>query len=78
MADVHVHVQPTQKWRRTETTEISTETYDVADYRPTQEELMAVDDFMVLNDIIVDPTDDRNYTVKTDDGQNKTDVGQKW
>jgi hypothetical protein len=30
---------------------------------------MAVDDFMVLNDIIVDPTDDRNYTVKTDDGQ---------
>jgi hypothetical protein len=38
---------------------------------------MAVDDFMVLNDIIVDPTDDRNYTVKTDDGQNKTDVGQK-
>ena len=30
---------------------------------------MAVDDFIVLNDIIVDPTDDRNYTVKTDDGQ---------
>jgi hypothetical protein len=26
----------------------------------TQDELMAVDDFMVLNDIIVDPTDDRN------------------
>jgi hypothetical protein len=30
---------------------------------------MAVDDFMVLNDIIVDPTDDRNCTVKKDDGQ---------
>ena len=67
MADVHV--QPTRKRRRTETTQISTETYDVTDYRPTQEELMAVDDFMVLNDIIVDPTDDRNCTVKTDDGQ---------
>ena len=63
MADVHV------KRRRIETTEISTETYDVTDYRPTQDELMAVDDFMVLNDIIIDPTDDRNCTVKTDDGQ---------
>ena len=30
---------------------------------------MAVDDVMVLNDIIVDPTDDRNCIVKTDDGQ---------
>jgi hypothetical protein len=30
---------------------------------------MAVDDFMVLNDITVDPTDDRNCTVKKDDGQ---------
>ena len=49
MADIHV--QPTRI--RTETTEISTETYDVADYRHTQDELMAVDDFMVLNDIIV-------------------------
>jgi hypothetical protein len=67
MADVHV--QPTRKRKRTETTEISTETYDVTDYRPTQDELMAVDDFMVLNDIIVDPTDDRNCTVKKDDGQ---------
>ena len=66
MADVHV--QPTRKRRRTETTEIS-ETYDVTDYRPTQDELMAVDDFMVLNDIIVDPTDDRNCTVKIYDGQ---------
>jgi len=34
MADVHV--QPTRKRRRTETSEISTETYDVTDYRPTQ------------------------------------------
>ena len=65
MADVHV--QPTRKRRRTETTEISTETYDVADYRPTQDELMAVDDFMVVSDIIVDPTD--ACTMKTDDGQ---------
>ena len=63
MAEVHV------KRRRIETTEISTETYDVTDYRPTQDELMAVDDFMVLNDIIIDPTDDRNCTMKTDDGQ---------
>ena len=60
MADVHV--QPTRKRRRTET-------YDVTDYRPTQDELMAVDDFMILNNIIVYPTDDRNCTVKTDDGQ---------
>ena len=45
MADVHV--QPTRK--RTETTKISTDTYDVTDYRPTQDELMAVDDFIVLN-----------------------------
>ena len=30
---------------------------------------MAVDDFMVLNDIIIDSTDDRNCTVKTDDEQ---------
>ena len=67
MADVHV--QPTRKRRRTETTEISTETYNVTDYRPTQDELMAVDDFMILNNIIVYPTDDRNCTVKTDDGQ---------
>ena len=63
MADVHV------KRRRIETTEISTETYDVTDYRPTQDELVAVDDFMVLNDIIIDSTDDRNCTVKTDDEQ---------
>ena len=67
MADVQV--QPTRKRRWTEATQISTETYDVTDYRPTQDELMAVDDFMVLNDIIVDPTDERNCTVKTDDGQ---------
>jgi hypothetical protein len=37
MADVHV------KRRRIEMTEISNETYDVTDYRPTQDELMAVD-----------------------------------
>ena len=73
MADVHV--QPTRKPRRTETRQISTETYDVTDYRPTQKELMAVDDFMVLNDIIVDPTDDRNCTVKTDDGQVQLTTG---
>ena len=30
---------------------------------------MTVDEFMVLNDIIVDPTDDKKCTVKTDDGQ---------
>ncbi|CAC5395969.1 HEXA_B [Mytilus coruscus] len=38
-------VQPTRKRRRTETSEISTETYDVTDYRPTQDERMAADDF---------------------------------
>ena len=80
MADVHV--QPTRKRRRTETTQISTETYDVTDYRPTQDELMVVDDFMVLNDIIIDPTDDRNYRenrrrTNYNLRQDKTDVGQK-
>ena len=35
-----------------------TETNSQTDYRPTQDEFMAVDDIMVLNDIIVDPTDD--------------------
>ena len=38
MADVHV--QPTRKRRRTETTEISSETYDVTDYIPVQDELI--------------------------------------
>ena len=80
MADVHV--QPIRKRRRTETTQISTETYDVTDYRPTQDELMVVDDFMVLNDIIIDPTDDRNYCenrrrTNYNSRQDKTDVGQK-
>ena len=43
----HIFSKPTQKRRRTETMEISTETYDVTDYRHRQDELMAVDDFMV-------------------------------
>jgi hypothetical protein len=30
---------------------------------------MTVDDFMVLSDIIVDATGDKNCTVKTDDGK---------
>ncbi|CAC5424457.1 unnamed protein product [Mytilus coruscus] len=59
-------VQPTRKRRRTETSEISTETYDVTDYRRTQDELMAVDDFMILNDIIADPPEDSNCTMTTD------------
>ena len=47
----------TPKRRRIDTTEVFTETDDVVDYRPTQDELMAVDDFMVLNNVIDDQTD---------------------
>ncbi|CAG2227606.1 unnamed protein product [Mytilus edulis] len=62
-------VQPARKRRRTETSEISTEKYDGTDYRPTQDELMAVDDFMILNDIITDPPEENNCTIATDDGK---------
>ncbi|CAG2239394.1 unnamed protein product [Mytilus edulis] len=62
-------VQPARKRRRTETSEISTEKYDGTDYRPTQDEIMAVDDFMILNDIITDPPEDNNCTIAMDDEQ---------
>ncbi|CAG2232675.1 unnamed protein product [Mytilus edulis] len=65
-------VQPPRKRRRTETSEISTETYDVTDYRLTQDELMAVDDFMRLNDIIIYLPVENNCTIAKDDGQIST------
>jgi hypothetical protein len=49
---VEAEVYQTPKRRRIDTTEVFTETDDVVDYRPTQDELMAVDDFMVLNNVI--------------------------
>ena len=49
---VEAEVYQTPKRRRIDTSEVFTETDDVVDYRPTQDELMAVDDFMVLNNVI--------------------------
>ena len=49
---VEAEVYQTPKRRRIDTTEVFTETDDVVDYRPAQDELMAVDDFMVLNNVI--------------------------